>query len=261
MVPGPAARRELLLFALLLACFPLVALLTTTDPTAPVERARALIGLEQRLGLLSEPAVHAWLRSHDALATVAGWVYLLAHLPALGGALVWAWLERPRAYPVLRDLVLACQAVTLTVYVAWPVAPPRLSGDPRFGDTLAAIMGDGGSSLAHTVQSPFAAVPSGHVVFALLAGGTVVLLARPLVVKLLGALYPPLVVGVVVGTANHFWVDALAAVLVVALAGAAVYAASRSRSARAVDQKASASHGMPAGANARTATASGVVRG
>ena len=106
MDPGPAARRELLLFAGLLACFPLVALLvTTTDPSAPVERARAIVGLEERLGLLSEPAVHAWLRAHPTLEALAGWVYLLAHLPALCGALVWAWLERPRAYPVLRNLV------------------------------------------------------------------------------------------------------------------------------------------------------------
>lgn len=251
----------MLLFAGLLAGFPLVALLAQPDAAEPVARARAIIELEASLGLFVEPAAHAWARARPQLSEVASWLYLFAHLPALGGALVWTWLERPRAYPVLRNVVLVAQALTFALYVALPTAPPRLVGDPRFGDTLGDFMGSSGSAMAHTVQSQYAALPSGHVVFALLAGGAVVLLARPLVIRVLAALYPPLVVAITIITANHFWLDAAAAVVVVGVAWAVVAQASRSRSARSVDQNARSSHGIALGANARTSVASGVVLG
>jgi hypothetical protein len=138
--------------------------------------------------------------------------------------MVWAWLERPTAFPTIRNVFLVAQALTIVGYLLLPTAPPRLLDGLGFQDTLTAFWGAGGAEAAHTVQSPYAAVPSGHVVFALIAGGTVALLARPLLVRLLGAAYPPLVVLVTMGTANHFWFDAAAAALVclvaIALVGA-----------------------------------------
>lgn len=94
------------------------------------------------------------------------------------------------------------------------------------GRGLGAADGLAGAADAERVawlQSPYAAMPSGHVAFALLAGTLVVLVARRPALRLLGALYPPLICAVTLVTANHFWLDAAGAVaLCVGVGGVAL---------------------------------------
>jgi len=219
----PGWLRDTFIYLCALAAFPLVALLAPTDPSGPVERARDIVELERDLGLFVEPWVHGLVAPHGTLMTGLGFFYVFAHLPALGGALVWCALERPWAYPRLRATVLTAHAITVVGYLLVPTAPPRLLGDPRFADTLGGLWGTGGSALAHSVQSPYAAMPSGHVVFATLAGVTVAVLARPVAVRAVAAAYPLLVMAVTLLTANHFWLDAVAALGVCGVAGGAVW--------------------------------------
>jgi membrane-associated phospholipid phosphatase len=75
---------------------------------------------------------------------------------------------------------------------------------------------------AHLLQSPFAAMPSGHVAFALIAGGTFTVLGDRRWLRGFGRAYPPLVVTVTIVTGHHLWLDAVGAVLVVATASAVV---------------------------------------
>jgi hypothetical protein len=129
--------------------------------------------------------------------TAATLFYVWAHLPATVGALVWARLERPHAFALARDTLLATQLVTVAGYLLVPVAPPRMVPELGFMDTLSS----GAQELAHTVQSPYAAMPSGHVAFALVAAGIVF----------------ALVLGVIVVTANHLWLDAVGGIAAAAL--------------------------------------------
>jgi len=208
-----------------LALNPLAAAVAPDDSAGPVSTAWDVVALERSLGLFFEADVYAWTAQHGWLLTLASVFYVWVHVPATLGALVWAWLERPRAFPLVRNVFLVAQLLTVVGYVLLPTAPPRLVEGLGFEDTLAAFWGAGGAEAAHTVQSPYAALPSGHVVFALIAGGSVALLARPLSVRLLAAAYPPLVVLVTIATANHFWLDAAAAALVCLVALGAVRAA------------------------------------
>lgn len=219
----PRWLRDTFLYLGALTAFPLVALLAPADPSGPVDRARDIVELERDLGLFVEPALHGWASQHGALMAGLGLFYVFAHLPALGGALIWCALERPRAYPKLRAIALTAHGMTVLGYLALPTAPPRLLGDPAFADTLGGLWGTGGSALAHSVQSPYAAMPSGHVVFATLAGVSVAVLARPLAVRVSAAAYPLLVTAVTLLTANHFWLDAVAALGVCGAAGGAVW--------------------------------------
>jgi hypothetical protein len=208
-----------------LALNPLAAAVAPDDPAGPVRTAWDVVALERSLGLFFEADVYAWAAQHGWLLALASVFYVWVHVPATLGVLVWAWLERPRAFPLVRNVFLVAQLLTVLGYVLLPTAPPRLLGGLGFEDTLAAFWGAGGAEAAHTVQSPYAAVPSGHVVFALIAGGSVALLARPLAVRLLAAAYPPLVVLVTIATANHFWLDAAAGALVCLVALGVVCAA------------------------------------
>jgi hypothetical protein len=65
-------------------------------------------------------------------------------------------------------------------------------------------------------------VPSGHVVFALVAAGTVAALVRSRVVRVLAVAYPVFIVAITVATANHFLADAVAAAVVAGVSAGAV---------------------------------------
>jgi len=180
------ARDVALVLAALALC-PFVALVAPDEP--PLDRTRLLADAEQSLGLFFEPAWHEWLSSRPTLMTVAGLFYVWVHLPATIGALVWARLERPRAFPLARDAFLATQVITVIGYLLWPVAPPRMAPELGFTDTLTAVYGSGAETLAHSVQSPYAAMPSGHVAFAVVAAGTVFALVRSRVSLIAATVY------------------------------------------------------------------------
>ena len=208
-----SVARQVALVTAALALCPLAALFATRDPAIPLVRARALVEAERSLGLFFEPAVHAWLQQHAWLLFAAGSFYVWVHVPALVGTLVWAWVAHRARFALLRDWFLATQAVVVAGYLLVPTAPPRFLGGYGFRDTLSQLWGADGASLAHTVQSPYAAMPSGHVAFAVIvAAGLWMTTDKPLL-RLLALAYPVLVVLVVVATANHFWLDAAAGAL------------------------------------------------
>jgi membrane-associated phospholipid phosphatase len=103
----------------------------------------------------------------------------------------------------------------------FPTAPPRLS-DLGILDT---ISGHGrvnlDKGLVSALYNPYAAVPSMHAGYALVVGSTLVQQGRHFMTRLAGAVYPALIILVIVATGNHFLLDAAAGMLVVALAAGA----------------------------------------
>jgi PAP2 superfamily len=189
---------------------PLGAALVTGDPGGPIARAHELVGAERVLGLHSEPALVGWLHAHAWLSSVAGLFYVWVHLPALVGALVWVWLERRWAFAVVRDTFVIGQVVTVTGNLAFATAPPWMLSDPA-GHPIAA--GD----VAYLVQSPYAAMPSGHTMFAAIAAGTVVARVRSPLVRVIAVASPLLVGVVIVATGNHLWLDCVGGALAATL--------------------------------------------
>jgi hypothetical protein len=216
--PGrPGARHAALLLAALALC-PVASLLIGDDASAPVARARELLALEARLGIDVELPAHRWVLGHPWLLDAAGAFYVLAHIGVAGWALVWTWFLRRDRFVLLRDTFLVTQVLLVVTYVLLPTAPPRLVPGAGFTDTLSGLWGREAADSAHLLQSPYAAVPSGHVAFALVAGGAFALLGDMAWLRAFGWIYPPLMVAVTVVTGNHLLLDALAAVLVVAVA-------------------------------------------
>jgi membrane-associated phospholipid phosphatase len=76
-------------------------------------------------------------------------------------------------------------------------------------------------------MSPYAAMPSGHAAFAVIAAAIVVCLSRRPLVRLTGALYPLAVLLEIVATGNHIWLDAAAGAAAAAVAFGAVLAIDR----------------------------------
>lgn len=201
-----------------LALCPLAALAIGDDPGPPVRRGLAVVELERGLGIHVEPAIHAWALRSDRLMAAAGVFYVVAHIGVAGWALVWTWFLRRGVFGRVRNAFVAAQVLLVSVYVAFPVAPPRLLPGAGFQDTLSGLWGREAADSAHTLQSAYAAMPSGHVAFALIAGATFARYGDQVWLRAFGWIYPPLVAAVTILTANHYVLDTVAAGVVAAAA-------------------------------------------
>ena len=232
------ARETALILALLGLC-PLAAALVGREPGAPLQRTAWLLDAERSLGIAVEPALHGWALERPWLLTAAGVACIALHVPVAGWVLVWTWWLRRDAFALVRDTFIDTQVMTVAFSLLVPAAPPRLLGGEGFSDTLTGVWGREFADSTHTLQSPFAAMPSGHVAaFALIVGATFATIGDRRWLRAFGWSYPPLVVGLTVMTANHLLLDAVGAVLVVTIA----YAAARRRAGRRTEQSAGGRH-------------------
>jgi hypothetical protein len=172
--------------------------------------ADAIVDFEQNLGMFWEWDVQRWAQALPAVPALLGAAYVVLHLVCTIAALVWVHRRHRSHFALFRTVVVVASALALVVYVLYPTAPPRLAG-LGFTDTVTLHTGVNlNSALLGQLYNPVAAVPSLHFGYALIVGVAVALLARHRGVRLLGALYPLVMLFVIVATGNHFWLDALA---------------------------------------------------
>jgi hypothetical protein len=186
----------------------------------PLARMRGLIGVERRLGLFFEPTVHAWFAARPPLMRALKCTYVAAHVPGALGVLAWARHAHPEAFPQARDTFAATQALAAIGYVIAPTAPPRMIAGLGYDDRPR----PGDHGLGRSIQSPYAAMPSAHTAFSVVAAGTIWALARSRPVRAAALLYPPAVIVEVIATGDHIWLDAIGGLVVAGLgfAGARV---------------------------------------
>jgi hypothetical protein len=184
-----------------------------------LHHARLIASAERSLHVFIEADVQRAAHGLPGLIGALGVLYLTLHLAATGGYLVWLYWRRPAAFPIVRTTLLIASALAVIGYVAFPTAPPRMAA---LGITDTISRGD--VSLNHGLISsfynPFAAVPSMHVGYATIVGGSLILHGARPALRLLGVVYPVLVLLVIVATGNHFLLDALAGLTVAAVAAA-----------------------------------------
>ena len=112
---------------------------------------------------------------------------------------------------------MLASGLALVGYLVYPTAPPRLSGI-GITDTVSGGHIDLNSGLVSSLYNPYAAVPSMHFGYALVAGAAVAWLTSRRLVQAAAACYPAFVLLVIVATGNHFLFDALAGAVVVGVA-------------------------------------------
>jgi PAP2 superfamily len=187
------------------------------DASLAVARAHAadIVALERSLGVYGERGVQELAEQIPGLPALLGVAYIALHILVTAGVLVWVYRRRREHFPILRTTLVASTGISLAIYVLYPVAPPRLAG-LGFADTVTTHAGlNLSSDLLGSLYNPFAAVPSLHFGYALLVGAAVAALAQGRGWRVLGALYPLLMVGIIVATGNHFVFDAVAGGVVI----------------------------------------------
>jgi hypothetical protein len=227
---------ELAIVAIGAAIYVIVRELTEGSPARAIDNARALYGIEQRLGIDQEFTLHSLVLRHVWLRDLVNWVYIWGHWPVIICVASWLYVHRRERYRWLRNGMFASGLIGFAFFFLVPMAPPRLSG-LGYTDTITTW-----SSSYRVLQPPsyanlYAAMPSLHFGWDLLVGVALFLSTSILAVRILALLMPTLMGFSVIATANHWVLDVIVGLLVVtagvALCEAGSQVKQRRRRARA----------------------------
>ncbi|CAM5653539.1 inositol phosphorylceramide synthase [Streptomyces avidinii] len=211
--------RELLLVAGLFAVYKCGRMLATGRTDEAFRNATRVWDAERTLRLPGEGLVQRLLLHGDALVHTANTYYAAVHFPATVLFLVWLYVRRPAHYLWTRRVLAVLTGAALAIHLAFPLAPPRMLAATHLIDT-GQVYGPtvyGAAPAADTMANQFAAMPSLHFGWALmLALGMIAATSSRW--RALWLLHPLVTLLVVVGTANHYWLDAAVAALLLGAA-------------------------------------------
>ena len=194
------------------------------NPGEAFDNGLKVIDIERRASGLWELSLQSYAHKSDVLTWSVSATYWLSQFTVMGLALLFVYLRRNDSFIRFRNAIMFANVLGLIGYVLIPTAPPRMFPELGFVDTLATFGGlNHGSGLVELASNPYAAMPSLHAADALIVGVTMAFVVRNRVGKLLWLAWPLWVWFAVMATANHFWLDIAAGVLVAAVAGVVVY--------------------------------------
>ncbi|MER5435485.1 phosphatase PAP2 family protein [Streptomyces sp. NPDC002588] len=223
----PPIVRELLLVAGLFLVYKFGRQLATGHTAEALRNAGDVWHAERWLHLPGEQSVQSLLLHGDILVRVANTYYAAVHFPATLAFLVWLYLRRPAHYVWARRVLAAVTAAALVLHLAFPLAPPRMLAAAGLVDT-ARVYGPSvyGPPKTDHLSNQFAAMPSLHFGWALMVAIGLIVATRSRW-RLLWLLHPLVTLLVIVGTANHYWLDAVVAGALLAAALAVIHAPRR----------------------------------
>ncbi|MFE0675773.1 phosphatase PAP2 family protein [Streptomyces sp. NPDC058867] len=214
----PPLVRELLLVVGLFLVYKFGRQLATGHTGEAFRNARQVWDLERAVHLPGEGAVQSVLLHGDGLVEAANTYYATVHFPATVAFLVWLYLRRPAHYVWARRVLAAVTAVALAGHLLFPLAPPRMLAATGLVDT-ARVYGPSvyGPPAEDHLSNQFAAMPSLHFGWALMVAVGLIVATRSRW-RVLWLLHPLVTLLVIVGTANHYWLDAIVAAALLGLA-------------------------------------------
>jgi hypothetical protein len=183
--------------------------------------ATSILRFEEAWGVAPERWMNRWVTGEPLIAHLVALEYATLHFIVTVGVLVWLFRRRRSDYRLVSGVLLVTTATALLFFYATPTAPPRLLPAEGFVDVMSQTSAWGwwpasGAPGPDAVSNQFAAMPSLHCAWATWAGLVLLLFARRAWVRALGVLYLPVTYFVVMGSGNHFLLDVVAGVALVA---------------------------------------------
>lgn len=187
---------------------------------------------------LREVDVQMWFRTdHQTMLTVLNRAYSLIHIPVTVSFLAWYYYAAPTSdqFAAARRMMSLTNLLSFVTFTTYPCMPPRLLPEKYgFFDT---VRREDAESIYATNKffNQLAAFPSLHFGYSFCIG-TVLLYhsgifrrrlaprekrmskLRQIFFAVLSFVYPMFVLTIIVSTANHYWLDAVAAMGVVGMA-------------------------------------------
>lgn len=214
------AGLEVLLILALWVLYSLARLVADTSMSPALSRAHELLQFERGLGIHWEIPLNNLFVDYRPIGLIGSYWYASLHYVVTAAVLVWLWrLGADRYGPARRALVIGT-LIGLLCYIAMPTAPPRFisgyvdvlslhSADGWWGGDASAPRGLGG------LTNELAAFPSLHAGWALWVALALQLYATRHWVRVLGWVYAVGTTVVIIGTGNHWVIDAVVGWLVI----------------------------------------------
>ena len=172
--------------------------------------------VERALHLPSEVSLEQALLPSAPIMQFLNLYYAAVHVPALIACLVWLFVTHRDQYPRVRT-TLALTTFACLVIQLIPVAPPRMYPQLGFVDAAArygqSVYGKVGTGIADQLS----AMPSVHVAWAAIVALAVIVAGTGRWRYWILA-HPILTVVAVTATANHWWLDGVAALVLLLVA-------------------------------------------
>jgi hypothetical protein len=208
--------RETAVLLALFALWQLAGSYALLGPDGAIDRAQWIWHAERAVHLPSEAGFQQAFLSHPLVVQALNLYYAGLHFAVVIGCLLWVYIWHRRQYPQVRTTLVLFTAGALLIQLV-PVAPPRMLPGDNMIDTAVQYGQSVYGSVAGFNADQLSAMPSVHVGWALLVAIVVVQLSRSRW-RWLALGYPAVTLLAVVVTANHFWLDGIAAAVLLALA-------------------------------------------
>ncbi|NUR63187.1 MAG: phosphatase PAP2 family protein [Catenulispora sp.] len=220
----PKLWLEIALIAIGYELYTLTRLAAPTHEAASHQRGWDILNLEHYLGLNFEHTVNHWVYSVRWLAFSMNVYYGTLHFIVPIVVLIWVYLKFPDRYRSVRTVMCTMTLLALFGFYFYSLCPPRLLPGADFIDTFkllnpwgqSAATSDGVAGLG-TSTNEFAAMPSLHIGWSTWCAIVIARLATRNWVKILGIAYPFATFAVIIGTANHYALDAVGGLVVLGL--------------------------------------------
>lgn len=178
--------------------------------------ARRIIHLERWIGLFHEQNLQQAVLSQRWLIELCDDYYGTFHFIVTIGVLVMLFFWFPATYRKWRNVLALATGLALIGFYFFPLEPPRLL-PPGYGfeDTLQVVGGlwNFSKGPVNDVSNQYAAMPSLHTAWSLWCAMALSRVIRPMWARVAVFLYPAFTIFAIVVTANHYFADAIAGIL------------------------------------------------
>jgi membrane-associated phospholipid phosphatase len=187
---------------------------------AALGHGEGVLALERSLGIAPELSLDRWLRAHHTLALAISDYYDNAHFIVTLGLLGFIWWRRADIYRPLRNTLVLVNVIAFAVFLAYPVAPPRMLTGDGFSDIVASThaFGSWHTGALASAANQLAAMPSLHMAWAGWCGLVLWRLSERVWVRALALIYPSMTALAVLATGNHYLLDVFAGLATLGLA-------------------------------------------
>jgi PAP2 superfamily protein len=180
-----------------------------------IANAERIAELERGLSFAWEQSLQRAFLGVPELVEAMNVFYFVGHFVLTGVFFLWLYRSSSEGFRSFRNGFIAATAIAVLIHWWFPTAPPRVVGELGIMDTLRVFWHvDIGSPHASAFSNPVAAVPSLHAGWAVGVGVGIVRFAKQPALRVLGVVYPLVVMLTIVVTGNHFIFDALAGIAV-----------------------------------------------
>ncbi|MFE6163169.1 phosphatase PAP2 family protein [Streptomyces sp. NPDC056486] len=216
---------ELPLILVVYALYSAGRLLARGDVSTAVGHGVDILRIEKFLRLNAENPLNRLFTEHAWIGVPADFWYASLHYLVTPLILVWIFRSRAVHFRAARAWLMTSTLIGLVGFTLLPTCPPRLlSAGHGFVDTMAQYSDYGwwgGEASAPRglggMTNQYAAMPSLHVGWALWCGVMLWRHGRSPLAKVAAVGYPLITTIVVMGTANHYFLDAVAGAVVMGL--------------------------------------------